>query len=85
MNNGKITLRHAGTLYAIGIGRAYDGTPVVMLVHDRHVTVSHAQTGEILTDLTLDTTRHDTRNRANPEGSPCPECRETSHCVRGGT
>ncbi len=65
----KITLRHAGTLYAIGIGRAYDGTPVVMLVQDRHVTVSHAQTGEILTDLTLDTTRR-YQPRHTKQGEP---------------
>ena len=57
VNNGKITLRHGGHLYAIGIGRAHNGRAVTMLVHDLNITISDAHTGEILRELTLDTTR----------------------------
>ena len=38
VNNGKITLRHAGTLHSIGIGRHLNGTPVLALVHDLDIT-----------------------------------------------
>lgn len=68
VNNGKVTLRHGGTLYSIGIGRAYNGLPVVMLIHDLDITISQATTGEILRHLTLDTTRkYQPQNAKQPE------------------
>ena len=57
VNNGKITLRHAGTLYSIGIGRRHEGTPVIALVHDLDITIIDATTGQLLRELTLDPTR----------------------------
>jgi hypothetical protein len=57
VNNGKITLRHAGTLYSIGIGRGWTGQPVTLLVNGLHITVIHAHTGELMRQLTLDPTR----------------------------
>ena len=57
VSEGKITLRHASKLFHIGLGRHLNGRPVVALVHDLHITISDAQTGEILRELTLDTTR----------------------------
>ena len=57
VNNGKITLRHAGTLHSIGIGRRHDGTPVIALVHDLDITIIDATTGQLLRELTLDPTR----------------------------
>jgi transposase InsO family protein len=75
VNNGKITLRHAGTLYSIGIGRAHNGRPVTALVHDLHITISDSTTGEILRELTLDTTHRyqpQTQNSPNPGGSGSP-------------
>ena len=54
---GKVTLRHAGTLYSIGIGRSHNGTPVLVLVHGQDITIIDATTGELLRELTLDTTR----------------------------
>lgn len=57
VNNGKITLRHAGTLYAIGLGRHLTGRPVIALVHDLDITIIDATTGETLRELTLDPTR----------------------------
>jgi hypothetical protein len=53
---GKLTLRHAGRLRHIGIGRAYAGQHVLMLIHDTDVTISDATTGEIIRDLTIDPT-----------------------------
>jgi transposase InsO family protein len=57
VNNGKITLRHAGTLHSIGIGRRHDGNPVIALVHDLDITILDATTGQTLRELTLDPTR----------------------------
>jgi transposase InsO family protein len=54
---GCVTLRIAGKLRHIGIGRAHAGTHVLLLVHDHDVRVINAATGEILRDLTIDLTR----------------------------
>jgi transposase InsO family protein len=51
---GSVTLRVAGQLRHIGIGRTYARTGVILLVQDLHVTVVHATTGEILRDLIID-------------------------------
>lgn len=57
INNGKITLRHAGQLYSIGIGRHHDGTTVKALVNGLDIVIIDATTGELLRQLTLDPTR----------------------------
>jgi transposase InsO family protein len=56
-SEGKVTLRHGGHLFHIGVGRTHARTPVIMLVHDLDVRVVHAATGELLRALTLDTSR----------------------------
>jgi transposase InsO family protein len=67
VNNGKITLRHGGHLFHIGIGRAHNGQPITALVHDLNITIIHTTTGEILRQLTLDTTRrYQPRTTENP-------------------
>jgi transposase InsO family protein len=55
--NGTVTLRHAGRLYHIGIGRTHARTHVLLLVQDTHIRVISAATGELLRELTLDPTR----------------------------
>lgn len=54
---GCVTLRVAGHLRHIGIGRPHAGTHVTLLIHDLHVRVIHAATGELLRELEIDTTR----------------------------
>ena len=54
---GKVTLRHGGTLYSIGIGRAHARTYVTVLVRDLHIRVIATTTGELLRELTLDPTK----------------------------
>jgi transposase InsO family protein len=54
---GVVTLRLAGRLHHIGIGRTHARTHVILLVHDLHVRVVHAATGELLRELLLDPTR----------------------------
>jgi len=56
-NSGKITIRHKGHLYKIGIGRAHKHRPIIALINDLHIRIIDTQTGELLRDLTLDTTR----------------------------
>lgn len=55
--HGVVTIRHAGKLHHIGIGRTHARTHVILLIQDLHIRVIHAITGEILRELTLDTTR----------------------------
>jgi transposase InsO family protein len=55
--NGTVTLRHAGKLYHIGVGRTHARTRVILLVQDLHVRVVDAATGELLRDLTINPAR----------------------------
>jgi transposase InsO family protein len=55
---GTVTLRHAGRLYHIGIGRTHAGTHILLLVQDLHVRIVDAATGELLRDLILDPARN---------------------------
>lgn len=54
---GKVTLRRAGVLHSIGIGRAHAGTTVVLLVNDLDIRVVSTTTGQLLRQLTLDPNR----------------------------
>jgi Integrase core domain len=55
--SGKITLRHGGRLYSIGIGRTHARTRVLVLVQDLDIRIIDAATGELLRELTLDPTK----------------------------
>lgn len=55
--DGKVTLRYAGKLRHLGIGKAHAGTAVLLLIHDRNVVTSDATTGEIIAEHTIDPTR----------------------------
>ena len=57
VTSGRITLRHAGRLHHIGLGYEHNGHVVRVLIHDLHITVIHADTGEIIRDLALDPDR----------------------------
>jgi len=64
---GSVTLRHNSRLHHIGIGRTHAGTCVILLIHDLHIRVVNAATGELLRELVLDPTRDYQPNRA-PKG-----------------
>ena len=66
---GRVTLRHGGRLHHIGLGYEHNDTTVRILVHDLHITVINADTGEIIRDLTLDPTR-DYQPLGRPPGPP---------------
>jgi hypothetical protein len=53
---GSITLRVAGRLHHIGVGRHHHRTRVLILVHDLNIRIIKATTGELLRDLILDPT-----------------------------
>lgn len=54
---GKITIRHGGQMFRIGIGRAHKHQPIIALIDDLDIRIIHRDTGELLRHLTLDTTR----------------------------
>jgi transposase InsO family protein len=68
---GTVTLRVHGKLHHIGVGRIHTGTHVIMLVHELHVRVVQAATGELLRDFTLNPTR-DYQPTGAPKGPARP-------------
>jgi Integrase core domain len=52
-----VTLRVAGRLHHLGVGRTHARTHVLMLVDDLHVRIVNAATGELLRELTIDPSR----------------------------
>lgn len=68
-DNGVITLRHAGRLHHIGIGRSHAQTPVILLIADLDIRIINTTTGELLSQLTLDPDR-DYQPRGRPPGPP---------------
>jgi transposase InsO family protein len=71
-DSGVVTLRVAGNLHHIGIGRTLARTHVILLVDDLHVRVVDAATGELLRALTIDTTR-DYQPTGAPKGPTRPK------------
>ena len=71
---GVITLRVAGRLHHIGVGRTYTGTRVLILVQDLHIRIINAATGELLRELTLDPTR-DYQPTGAPKGAQTKKSR----------
>jgi hypothetical protein len=67
--SGKITLRHQGRLYSIGIGRTHARTRVLILVQDLDIRIIDAATGELLRDLVLDTSKR-YQGTGRPPGPP---------------
>ena len=62
---GSVTLRYAGKLHHIGIGRSHANTRVILLVQDLHIRVVDTTTGELLRDLILNPHRD-----YQPTGAP---------------
>jgi hypothetical protein len=68
-DSGTVTLRLAGRLHHISIGRAHARTHILMLVQDLDIRIINAATGQLLRELTLDPTR-DYQPRNIPCGRP---------------
>ncbi len=52
-DTGTVTLRHAGTLHHIGIGRTHARTHIIMLINELDIRIVNPATGELLRRLTL--------------------------------
>ena len=55
---GRVTLRYAGRLRHLAVGRAHKGTKVTLLVADLDVRIVDADTGELIRHLTIDPNRY---------------------------
>lgn len=66
---GVITVRYNSRLHHIGLGREHAHTRVLALLADRHIRIIHAETGELLRQLTLDPSR-DYQPLHRPPGPP---------------
>jgi hypothetical protein len=70
-----VTLRIAGRLHHIGIGRTHARTHIIMLICDLHVRIVNATTGELLRELTINPDRdYQPRNQKAP--NPLPQVRD---------
>jgi hypothetical protein len=78
---GGITLRVAGLLRHIGVGRRYARTDVILLVQDIHVHIVNTATGELLLDLTVEPATT-TDPPADPQDPPKGIARTCSSQVR---
>lgn len=75
--NGKVSLRYAGKMRHLGIGRAHIGEHILMLIHEDHVTTTDTAIGEILAGHHIDpTTDHQPAlprtHRPHPRKPPPP-------------
>jgi transposase InsO family protein len=69
ITDGRVSLRIAGQMHQIGLGRTLDGTRVILLIADLDVRVIHATTGEIIRTLTINP-RHHYHGTGKPPGGP---------------
>ena len=54
--DGQLTLRHAGRLHHIGVGRERTNR-VLMLIADLHIRIIDKHTGQLIRELDLDPSR----------------------------
>ncbi len=71
-DTGTVTLRHAGTLHHIGIGRTHARTHILMLIDNLDIRIINPTTGELLRHLTLDPTRNYQPQPKNQKETPKP-------------
>jgi transposase InsO family protein len=69
ISNGRVSLRIAGNMHHIGLGRTLDGTRVILLIADLDVRVINATTGEIIRTLTINPQRR-YHGTGRPPGGP---------------
>jgi transposase InsO family protein len=75
---GTVTLRHAGKLHHIGVGRQHAGTEVLILTQDLRIRIISKATGELLRELTLNPDRD-----YQPTGKPPRPRRKNTLTQRG--
>ena len=65
---GKISLRRAGRMHHLGVGATHAGSAVTILTDTHTVTVIHLDSGEVLSEHTIDPNRSYWRNQHKPPG-----------------
>jgi transposase InsO family protein len=65
---GKISIRRAGRMHHLGVGAAHAGSAVTIPIDADNVTVIHTDTGEVLSEHTIDPDRSYRRNHHKPFG-----------------
>jgi transposase InsO family protein len=65
---GKMSLRRAGRMHHLGVGRAHAGKRVIAFADDHHITVAELATGEVLSTHQIDPTRAYWRNQNREPG-----------------
>jgi hypothetical protein len=59
------------SLHHIGVGRTHARTPILMLINGLDIRIIHANTGEIIRELTLNpAVDYQTRGLRNPRPKP---------------
>ena len=53
---GKMSLRRAGRMHHLGVGRAHAGKRVLAFADEHHITVAELTTGEVLSTHQIDPT-----------------------------
>lgn len=66
--DGHVSLRRAGRLHHLGIGRRHRGTRILALIDETTVTVTALDTGEILSEHHIDPDRSYWRNQKQEPG-----------------
>jgi len=66
--DGKVTLRHAGRLRHLGIGRAHKHKRIILLAQDADVLAIEHGTGEILAEFAIDNARGYQPKKTNTPG-----------------
>jgi transposase InsO family protein len=52
--DGKVSIRRAGKMHHLGIGRKHTAAPVLILIDEHTATVTHLTTGEVLSNHIID-------------------------------
>lgn len=78
--DGHISIRRAGRMHHLGIGRRHTGKRVLAIADQTTITVIHLDTGEILSEHTIDPTRSYWRNQLTPPGR-WPQKRQMSRDI----
>ena len=66
--DGHVSIRRAGRMHHLGIGRTHTGDRVLALIDNTTVTLIHLTTGEILSEHHIDPTRGYWRNQRKKPG-----------------
>ena len=66
--DGHVSIRRAGRMHHLGIGRRHTGKRILAITDETTATVIHLDTGEILSEHTIDPTRGYWRNQLTPPG-----------------